>query len=373
MAQLKLKFFLVLILFQLFPKLLFPQNQEIGRKYNYTVGAHLFGGMILNISESVGHLIRSHPTGFEVYAHLNTYGNKPWEAYFNYPDLGFAINYVETHNPEIGQVISLFPYINFYFLRAGRFQVYYHGGVGTGIATKPYERENNNKNTFISSRFNFTLQTRLGLKFLYSPRITLNTSLSLTHSSNGSYKSPNNGLNVVSVDLGLWYTFNSIKPYYKNPLSGIPNTRKLRLNVVLAFGMKELDEDKGNKYPSYTLQTYGDLQINSSRAFHFGFDFFSNMAIKKRIRLDPSLKSQKRLPDHKRIGLIIGHEVFFDQVSFVTQIGTYIYNPYKMGGELIYQRIRLKYNWKDKYSISVALKAHRSKADNVEWGIAYRL
>ncbi|MTI31843.1 acyloxyacyl hydrolase, partial [Xanthovirga aplysinae] len=364
-----------LILFSIRP-FAYSQIGSKEKKYTFSYGAHAYGGFILNQSKGIDHLVKTHPTGIEIFAQLNSYGNKPWEAYFNFPDIGLALNFLNTHNPTIGNAIALFPYINFYFWRTKRIQMYYHAAVGTAFATHPYHSHSNNKNTFLATTLNFLLQVRTGITWRVFNEIMLNASISLTHASNGSLKKPNRGLNVVSADIGIWYTPIKNKPNYKNFLKGPPLERKLRLNTVAAFGLSERGVVGGKKLPAYMIQIYVDYLLNKKRAFHLGIDFFSSLALKEEIqeyiRNDSTIAPGTKI-DHKRIAAIIGHEVFFDKISLITQFGVYFYYPFKEFSEFFYERIALKYNWKKRYSISIALKAHGSIADAVEWGIGFRL
>lgn len=55
----------------------------------------------------------------------------------------------------------------------------------------------------------------------------------------------------------------------------------------------------------------------------------------------PELPDTDARADHKRISLIVGHELDIDNFSIITQFGYYIYYPYKYETRY-YERIGVK-------------------------------
>src|SRR5690606_17901615 len=76
--------------------------------------------------------------------------------------------------------------------------------------------------------------------------------------------------------------------------------------------------------------------------------------------------------DYKRLGVFVGHELFINKMSFITQLGYYVYYPYDFEGR-IYNRLGLKRYFGDKVFGAISLKAHGAKAEAVEFGIGVRL
>ena len=76
--------------------------------------------------------------------------------------------------------------------------------------------------------------------------------------------------------------------------------------------------------------------------------------------------------DFKRVGVFVGHELFINKMSFITQLGYYVYYPYDFEGR-VYNRIGLKRYFGDKVFGAITLKSHGAKAEAVEFGIGVRL
>ena len=76
--------------------------------------------------------------------------------------------------------------------------------------------------------------------------------------------------------------------------------------------------------------------------------------------------------DYKRVGLFVGHELFINKLSLVTQFGYYVYYPFDFEGRT-YQRIGLKRYFGDRWFGALTLKSHAAKAEALEFGIGVRL
>ena len=76
--------------------------------------------------------------------------------------------------------------------------------------------------------------------------------------------------------------------------------------------------------------------------------------------------------DYKRVGVFVGHELFINQMSVISQLGYYVYYPFDFEGR-VYNRIGLKRYFGDNIFAAITLKSHGAKAEAVEFGIGIRL
>ncbi|MEM9142993.1 MAG: acyloxyacyl hydrolase, partial [Bacteroidota bacterium] len=68
-------------------------SQEDPEKKRFVLDANPFYGSVLLHNTDISHLIRNHPGGFILGFNQKTYGNREWEALYNYPDTGFSFVY----------------------------------------------------------------------------------------------------------------------------------------------------------------------------------------------------------------------------------------------------------------------------------------
>ena len=342
----------------------------------YTTGANTFKGFIMMHDHTMGHLIREHPVGFEIFINQNTYGDKLWHKLYNYPDVGFSLAYFDFKIRELGKIFASTVYLDFYARRGRRSDVIFKIGAGLGFSTNPYERETNNKNNVVGSTVTFTMQGRLGYNYKINDRLKLTSALSLTHFSNGAFQMPNKGINIISANLGFSYLLadHSRSEFRERPVGDIDHKdedKKLHYNISVFAGVREIIPIGGKKYPFINTVLYLDKKLNKKSALLLGADFFYSWAVKQEIKTARELEEGEN-PDFKRAGITFGHELFVSKVSLLTQLGVYIYRPFK-SGEPIYQRYGLKYYFNDKVFSGVFLRAHYGVAQNVEWGLGIRL
>lgn len=360
--------FLTSILFSL-PYESQAQGQNKDEKYTYTVGGNIFGGFILKHSDNMGHLARTHPTGFEVFVNKNTYGPNYWQQRYKFPDIGFSLSYFDHKNEILGKNVAATTYLDFILLRKKKSELLFKIGTGLVYASNPFNKESNHKNNALSHWLSYVMQGRLGYNIRLTDHLKVNTGLTLTHFSNGGFKIPNSGINIVTFNIGFSHLLGSETPTYIFEIERPEVDKSLKLNLSTASGVKGLRNIEGY-FPFLNLSAYVDKRISYKSAINLGFDGFYNLALKHEINHKPHEPDHK--PDFKKVGLIAGHELFVGKISLLTQFGMYIYNPYKSSIP-VYQRYGIKYYFIENYFGSLTLKTHGGRADVIEWGLGVRI
>lgn len=338
--------------------------------YTYTFGTNINKGLILKHTNAIGHLTQSYPRGLEIYLNKNTYGQKAWEAIYNYPDVGFSLGYYDLDNDVLGQAIALGLYMDFYFLRTRKSGLVFKVGTGLVYNTNPYDKVKNNKNVVVSTALAILLQPRLGYYFKINDQVKLTTALTITHFSNGAIKVPNKGINLLTFNLGVAYTFTKEEMAYHKQDTVPPFSKKLRYNLGLFSGVHQYTPQLEPE-PFITFSFYIDKRLSYMSALQAGLDGFFDLALKTYIDHDINLENQTK-PDFKRVALIVGHELFISKISILTQLGIYLYSPYK-AESAVYQRYGLKYYFYKNLSASVAFKSHFAVAESIEFGLNIRI
>jgi hypothetical protein len=129
------------------------------------------------------------------------------------------------------------------------------------------------------------------------------------------------------------------------------------------------------QYPFYIISGYADKRLNRKSAIQMGVDIFFSKFLKELIYYYSVSFPEYDVTgdeDWKRIGIFVGHELFINKMSLVTQLGYYVYYPYDFEGRA-YNRVGLKRYFGDKFFGAITLKSHGAKAEAVEFGIGIRL
>ncbi len=348
--------------------------QENNAKYTYSYGAEILSGFIIKHHDVIGNLIRGHPSGFRLNFNRYSYGDKAWEQYYGYPTFSASISYFDLKNDEVlGKIIAVNIGLGFHLnnYKESKNDIQAYMGMGIAYFTNPYDPETNNKNTVISSPLPMNVNLRLGFYRQITARINLGLAVELSHFSNGSSSVPNYGLNVVTLNLGGKYQFNSDLPEFKMDKMDDKNfINKSYINLDFRMGKVELFPVGSGASPYYAISLFWNKRVNIKSIVDAGVEIFINKAYEKEIQNNQSIVAGN--PDYKSVGIMIGHELILNRLALITQLGVYVYKPYQPENWL-YSKIGLKYYFTDRIFASYILKSHFAVAEVLEFGLGYRL
>ena len=340
----------------------------------FTVDANYFYGTILQHNPDIAHLITGHPTGLIVSYNKKTYGFQPWESRYNYPDWGFSFVYQDMQNEYLGENYGVYGHYNFYFLNRN---INFRIGQGMAYTSNPYHKETNYMNSAYGSDLLSSTYFMVNYKKerLYKG-LGFQAGVSVIHYSNANFRAPNNSTNTFVFNVGANYTLD-----YEKKLDFIPSTEdkkfteKIKYNIAFRAGVNESDIVGMGQYPFYNLSFYVDKRINRKSALQVGTDVFFAKFLKELIYYYSVAYPERHIDpdtDYKRLGVFIGHELFINKMSVISQLGYYVYYPYDFEGR-VYERIGLKRYFGDQFFGTISLKAHGAKAEAVEFGVGVRL
>lgn len=364
------KFFHILLLL---PLLLYAQEKPVG---SYSIDVNYFYGNIVPHSKSIYHLITAHPEGLMIGFNRHTFGDKEWQSAYNYPDYGASFHYQDMKEQALGEMYSLYGHYNFYFLQR---HIMFRTGVGVAHNTNPYNKQDNFRNNAYGLSYMPSVYFILNFKKLdIWNGLGMQAGLTFIHYSNGSLKAPNTSTNTFAVNAGLNYTFaKKGSNFYKvqSDTIGTAFRERIKYNIAFRGGLCESDVIGTGQYPYYAASFYGDKRIGRKSAFQAGIDFFWPMYLKDFIKFKATSFPEEGLDpdtDYRKVGLFAGHELFINKLSLETQLGFYVYSPYKETGSH-YTRIGLKYYITNKVFSSLTLKSHAANAEVIELGVGVRL
>lgn len=348
-------------------------SQEGQEHKKYTLDANQFYGSIILHNPDISHLITAHPGGLILSYNRKTYGSEEWEQLFNYPDVGYSFIYQDMNNETLGKNYSLYAHYNFYFLKRN---MQLRVGQGIAYTTKPYDKETNFRNNaygsdFLSSTylmFNYhreNIVAGLGFK----------TGISLIHYSNANFRAPNTSTNTMAFNLGLVYDMDGGKEVDYQHREKKTATEPIRFNFALRAGLNESDVIDSGQYGFYVFSAYTDKRLGRKSAIQLGADAFFSNFLKELIRYQSIAFPENNVnpdDDYRRIGLFVGHELFINKMSIISQLGYYVYYPFDFEGRM-YNRMGIKRYFGDRIFGAVTLKSHGAKAEAVEFGIGIRL
>lgn len=339
-----------------------------------TIDANFFYGSILEHNPDIAHLITDHPSGLILSYNRKTFGFKSWESRYNYPDWGFSFIHQDMKNEYLGENYSAYAHLNFYFFNRN---LMFRVGQGIAYTTKPYDKVENFRNNAYGSDLMSTTFIMLNYKKENIFKgFGLQAGVSIIHYSNANVKAPNTSTNTFAFNIGANYVLdNQVQPEYITLAEDKKYTEKVKFNIVFRTGVNESDVIGTGQFPFYILSAYADKRLNRKSAFQLGTDVFFSKFLKELIYYYSVAFPGFNVTgdeDWKRIGVFVGHELFVNKFSLLTQLGYYVYYPYDFEGR-VYNRIGIKRYFGDTFFGAITLKSHAAKAEAVEFGIGVRL
>ena len=339
---------------------------------HFSIETDYFYGNIIEHRSTMKHLIKGHPEGIILTLNKQTFGEKQWEALYNYPDYGVSFTYQDMKYEVLGEQYSFYGHLTFYFLNRN---LTFRLAQGFTYNTNPYDKETNFRNIAYGTRFMPSTYFLLNYKKqnVYKG-FGFQSGFSFHHYSNARIKAPNTSTNTLAFNVGVNYNFESESPEYityeKEKIS-----EDIKYNVVFRSGINSSAVVGSKQFPFYVFSGYADKRISRKSAFQLGGDLFLMKYLQEHIHYlsvaYPEL-NKKGDTDYKRIGIFAGYELFLSKLSLEGQIGYYVYAPFNEDTD-IYKRIGFKYYFSNQLYGGIFLKTHMAKADALEFSVGVRL
>ncbi|MBO9727618.1 MAG: acyloxyacyl hydrolase [Chitinophaga sp.] len=356
-------------------------NPNLGQhKYlelKFHSGSHLYNGEELKIALDDGY------RSVELRMGWQSSGNKTWQRVFNYPSYGLGFYTGDIGNPTIlGNPSGIygFFFVPFHRRKINDFEL----GLSLGLTydLNPYDSSKNPLNDAIGSKvdvyFNLSasgvLKVSDAIDFLYGADIT--------HFSNGRTHTPNLGLNMAGLHVGIRYHYNIIRgiviqqidPTYKAPRrptfvkQPVPPPRLYNeVSATAAFGVVQTPSDEHLQafYGTASLIFDYNRRISHMSSIGGGLDGFYDGSLGWTYH---KLYTNVSTTDKMLMGYHAGYTLHVKDFEMKAQLGSYAWKRNNEKGNY-FMRIALRYNIGRYGFIQVALKTmDGGAADWIEWG-----
>jgi len=349
---------------------LFSQEKEPSA---FSIDAHFYYGTMLRHNKNVGHLVKDHPVGYILAYNHKTFGEKYWQQSYNFPDWGISLIYQDFKNEVLGENLGLYGHYNFYFLNR---KLLFRIGEGIAYNTNPFDLETNFKNVSYGSH----LLASTYMLFNYHEDdlfegIGMEAGITFVHHSNGSFKAPNSGTNVLGFTLGMKYNFNEDSSQEQR-VGDLPTSyaEPIKFNFLFRGGVNEGDFYNLGQHPFYVFSAYADKRLNYQSTLQLGMEFFISTFLKKEIEYQAAAFPGRVDPnsDYKRLAVMAGHEFRLGSFAIPTQLGYYVYWPYQYESR-VYTRVGVAYYFSERVFGVSTVKTHAFNAEAIEFGLGLRL
>lgn len=314
--------------------------------------------------------LKAHIYGGSLEFRYRTANNKQWHRIYNRPAWGVKLYYAYLGKPNIlGSVIGILPYAELPVIKKQKWEINFRAASGMGYITQPFNVTENTPNRTIGSHLNGNMSLHGVLNIFLSEKTELNLIGGVTHFSNGNFKMPNLGVNLPDIGIGLSHYLG--KREIETPQPDNFDTSKHEVTLALISGRKNTDHIFSYFVFPVSLQTKYLHRMSLRSKLGGGLDITydeGNFYVDNRT----GTAGKGAINQAMELGLKIAHELKVNRVSFVSDIGFYLYNKNYVKGP-IYQRLGFRYEASPTLSAYCTLKAHFARADYFEWGIGYTI
>ena len=287
-----------------------------------------------------------------------------WADSFSYATRGVEIYHTSLGNPKIlGHSTHLIAFGNLGIHSKGKGILKFGGGIA--LISEKFDLENNIKNTAIGSSLNGAIAFEYHFPISLKGGFSLSPSLRFTHYSNGAYRLPNLGLNLISMGLSL--EKNRTHEYISTEIEA-PSLKRKRLQAGLSIGRNQLNDPESQISNNYNLSLQYIHTTPSNFIFGLGTDIHYSKPYQDYYTRNSDGANSLSSLESSRAGLtgIVGISLGATEIH--GNVGGYIYDHQKIDGSL-YQRIYVLTKLGKGFRLKFCLKSHNAKAETFELGI----
>ncbi len=312
-------------------------------------------------------------TGLQVNLHFDrTRQVKDWIVAHNYPETGILFIYQNLQHPDLGKIIGSVYYFTFFLnKRSKKLNFLLQFGEGIAYNTNPYDKIENPKNIVFGSHllYAFYFTAKLRYTFTGSPW-EWETGFSMYHYSNGSYKTPNSGLNLPGFNIALLYNFNKTNNKIPQTNRNISFQKKRYREIYIRGTLSEMEVPGLGVKPGIIFGFKHVWHPAFKHQYYAGAELMLNYAYKSYLAYQHiAFNEYEKIPDFKRIAITGGYMFNLDPTNFILGTGIYLYNPSRK--HLWYVRAGMSYRIASKWRLSATVKTHYFTAEEVDIGLHY--
>lgn len=319
-----------------------------GRLYPHHPEMRLFAGPVSFLNARLG---------------LKTRGQKEWQRVYNYPEIGIGLSRNYLTSKSLGNPTAVYSFIYLPLLPDSKLKLNLGTHLGFAWGFNPYN-EQNKINIAIRSKCSAYFSLNLNASIKIGQNFDILFAAGGYHYSNGNMKKPNKGINMLGAETGLRYSLPKSDTEL-NTESVEPIVKSSSVMVFTSWSVK-YEATYSRQYSAGTFSTGFYHTISHKSRLSTGIDLFYDEGTLY-------FTDKENLPKNTlAVGLFGGHELTFNQLSIVAQLGIYLRNP-SPNDPFYYERLGLRYIIAKRIIPSLTLKAHEFKVDFIEWGLGFVL
>ena len=330
-------------------------------------------GFVAPHHDYMGYFLEENLLGFQLNAGFQADGTQCWHHYYNFPVTGVGMYHSSLGNDEIyGTLTGAYFYLTRNFTSSAR-PIIWANTIAFGIAyaSKWHDASRNPLNQVLATPMNVFLQYQVKAFLKLNTLTSLVCSAGIAHSSNGNFKEPNKGFNIVTATLGVQYHTQWKRKIANSEQRFACNSLSTGFSIGVFTGTKAISRFINERYPV--------IGISAEQLFRAGHVHW--LGAECSVYRDGSVfgllptdtLAVTRETDSWFMVFSASWLMQAGRLAFVFQPGLYLKNSIEGAGN-VSNKVGLRYNLSDRWFVGVSIKAHWfAIADFVELSLRYKL
>lgn len=324
--------------------------------------------------EHIGYFIQKHVAGFQVKVGLAADGHKDWHWRYHFPVVGIGFYRSTLGNNDVyGHLNGLFTYLDFMvFDFTKRFNIGNYVALGLAYNDKRFDLITNRQNYVVGTNINVFFQYDIVFQYLISPQMRLKLQYGVTHASNGNFREPNNGFNVLTMGLGLQYYLKQFNNFKVDKPTIFADSCKLSLSVGVLGGVKAVDIDHNSLYPSFGILAELNYRLIPSGLLGIELSAYRDQAMRQLWINDGHEPQHFRNRYFYRFALNPTYLIQMGRAYITISPGIYLNFKHLPWG-LFTNKLGFRYQFGDNLFAALAVKTHYvGNCDFIEFSLRYK-
>ncbi len=349
---------------------------NIWSQKTYFLESKIYYGDVIPHRVGMQSLAQNPCLGAEVNLIYNSKNNNYFDSVYNSPYSGFGFSYFNLGNKNVlgySAAVYSFMELKLFNIKNIEFNTRINGGLA--YLSEKYDKFGNTENIAIGSNINFYFNLNFVLNYkLKKTPLSFRFGGGLTHYSNGSVRKPNLGINHLGLLFSAAYQLND------NTTGKISETRANTYFDKHYFSLMATLAPSDEYINDYDSRGGGFLCSTIALGYSFAYTKLGRVGVSLGTFYNENLnyytydgvlynKNESTI-DIIRMGVSLGHELFYKKISLVSYVGVYYYNKIKPD-EKFYLRLGVRYYPFENIFINASIKAYGFKARYIESGIGF--
>lgn len=319
-----------------------------------------------------------------------------FERAFNYPTFGIGLSYARMgalnfkNGSRLGDIVNLYGWAEFNLIRTKHFRAGPLLELGLAFTGQTYDYNRNPQNRYIGSKVFAVFGTGLQAEWKFAPQWALQIGGFLTHHSNGMLRSPNLGINELSVGVGVrhYLAQKSFSPKTADASEKPEYHKGIHWNIFGAAGVHscpvELDGILVSDEPARLAPARFRGVMGAEAVWRYTPIFGTGIGLEADLDANNYRQTDLLLTGNEdpngysplRIGAYLKQEFWYRLISVHIVAGVYLFKRCGLTEDVssTFEKIGVRYHFRQQGGLfaGLDLRAHQfDRSYSLEWSLGY--